>query len=41
MLKDRLRAIGVEVIIETFEEAQGIIGLGEDPFVSLISVIVL
>ena len=35
MLKDRLLAIGVEVNIETFEEEQGIAGLGDDPFVSL------
>jgi len=34
VLKDRLHAIGVEVNIETFEEDQGIIGLGENPFVS-------
>ena len=34
MLKDRLHTIGVEVNIETFEEDQGIIGLGENPFVS-------
>ena len=34
-LRDRLRAIGVEVNVKTFEEIQGIAGLGEDPFVSL------
>lgn len=35
MLKDRLHDLGVEVNVKTFEEAQGIVGLGEDPFVSL------
>ena len=34
MLRERLEAIGVEVSVETFEESQGIAGLGDDPFVS-------
>ena len=34
VLKDRLREIGVEVNIKTFEAAQRTAGLGEDPFVS-------
>jgi len=34
-LRDRLHTIGVEVNVKTFEEIQGIAGLGEDPFVSL------
>ena len=34
VLRERLEAIGVEVSVETFEEHQGIAGLGEDPFVS-------
>ena len=35
-LKSRLLALdpNIEVIVNTFEEDQGIIGLGEDPFVS-------
>jgi len=41
VLKDRLRAIGVEVNIETFEEDQGIIGLGENPFVSYSQMLLL
>jgi len=36
VLKDRLRDLGVEVNVKTFEEAQGIVGLGGDPFVSFI-----
>ena len=34
MLRERLEEIGVEVSVETFEEDQGIAGLGDDPFVS-------
>ena len=34
VLRERLEAIDVEVSVETFEEQQGIAGLGEDPFVS-------
>jgi len=36
VLRERLRALDpqVEVIVRTFEEGQGVIGLGEDPFVS-------
>ena len=36
MLRDRLRDLGVQVNVKTFEEDQGIVGLGEDPFVSFI-----
>lgn len=36
MLKDRLRDLGVEVNVKSFEEVQGIVGLGKDPFVSFI-----
>jgi len=36
-LRTRLLALDpeIEVTVKTFEENQGIIGLGEDPFVSL------
>ena len=37
MLRDRLRDLGVEVNVKTFEEEHGIIRLGEDPFVSFIN----
>ena len=33
-LRDRLRDLGVQVNVKTFEEHHGIVGLGEDPFVS-------
>ena len=35
-LRDRLREINVEVTVKTFEEDEGIKGLGDDPFVSLL-----
>ena len=34
VLREKLEEIGVEVSVETFEESQGIAGLGDDPFVS-------
>ena len=34
-LRDRLLAIGVSVQVKTFEEDEGIDGLGSDPFVSV------
>ena len=36
VLKNRLRDLGVEVNVKTFEEDFGIVELGEDPFVSFI-----